>query len=110
LRALREKHRLAMLFISHDLGVVAKVADQVAVMYAGEIVEMGAVDSIFRTPAHDYTRGLIGAIPALNTDRSRPPATVSREARPSQMNRPDANPRSLPLVQVTPGHWARISR
>ncbi len=110
LRALREKHRLAMLFISHDLGVVAKVADQVAVMYAGEIVEMGAVDSIFRTPAHDYTRGLIGAIPALNTDRSRPLATVSREARPSQMNRPDANPRSLPLVQVTPGHWARISR
>ncbi len=110
LRALREKHRLAMLFISHDLGVVAKVADQVAVMYAGEIVEMGAVESIFRAPAHDYTRGLIGAIPALNTDRSRPLATVSKEARPSQTDPLNANPRSLPLVEVTPGHWARISR
>ncbi len=110
LRDLREKHRLAMLFISHDLGVVAKVADRVAVMYAGEIVEMGAVDSIFRAPAHNYTKGLIGAIPALNTDRSRPLATVSRGARPSQMNQPETGSRSLPLVEVTPGHWARISR
>jgi ABC-type dipeptide/oligopeptide/nickel transport system ATPase component len=101
LRELRERHRLAMLFISHDLGVVSKVADHVAVMYAGEIVEMGAVEAIFRSPAHAYTRGLIGAIPTLHTLRSAPLATVARQAAPSA---------PLPLIEVNPGHWARISR
>ena len=69
LAALREKHRLAVLFISHDLGVVSRVAEQVAVMYAGEIVEMGPVDEIFSSARHSYTRGLISAIPTLKTDR-----------------------------------------
>ncbi|MBZ5524121.1 MAG: ABC transporter ATP-binding protein [Acidobacteriia bacterium] len=100
LRELRERHKLAMLFISHDLGVVSKVADHVAVMYAGEIVEMGEVEAIFRSPAHAYTRGLIGAIPTLNTSRSMPLATVARQA-------PPAAPQ--PLIEVTPGHWARVS-
>jgi ABC-type dipeptide/oligopeptide/nickel transport system ATPase component len=99
LRSLREKYRLAMLFISHDLGVVSQVADQVAVMYAGEIVEMGSVQSIFQSPAHPYTRGLIGAIPTLRTDRARPLATVERQPRPAQ---------PIPLTEVAPGHWARV--
>ena len=99
LRGLREKHRLAMLFISHDLGVVAQVADHVAVMYAGEIVEMGTVQQIFASPAHPYTRGLIGAIPTLKTARSQPLATVEKQVRP-------ANP--IPLAEVAPGHWARV--
>ena len=99
LRALRQKHRLAMLFISHDLAVVSRVADRVAVMYAGEIVEMGAVEKIFSSPAHAYTRGLIGAIPTLKTERSRPLATVQKQAR---ANTP------VPLTEVTPGHWARV--
>lgn len=99
LRGLREKYRLAMLFISHDLGVVSRVADRVAVMYGGEIVEMAAVDSIFRSPAHAYTRGLIGAIPTLKTSRSQPLATVEKQPR---------NERTLPLMEVAPGHWARV--
>jgi ABC-type dipeptide/oligopeptide/nickel transport system ATPase component len=98
LRELREKYRLAMLFISHDLGVVSQVADQVAVMYAGEVVEMGPVKSIFTSPSHAYTRGLIGAIPTLKTDRSQPLATVEKQIQP-------ANP--LPLHEVASGHWAR---
>jgi ABC-type dipeptide/oligopeptide/nickel transport system ATPase component len=99
LRSLREKYRLAMLFISHDLGVVSQVADQVAVMFAGEIVEMGSVQSIFRSPAHPYTRGLIGAIPTLHTDRTRPLATVEKQPQPKT---------PIPLIEISPGHWARV--
>jgi ABC-type dipeptide/oligopeptide/nickel transport system ATPase component len=87
LRSLRQKYRLAMLFISHDLGVVSSVADRVAVMYAGEIVEMGTAQNIFSAPAHPYTRGLIGAIPTLRTDRSRPLATVEKQTVPPAQSR-----------------------
>ncbi len=100
LRTLREKHRLAMLFISHDLAVVSQVADRVAVMYAGEIVEMGPVNDIFSAPAHAYTRGLIGAIPTLKTGRDRPLATLEKRLR-SEV--------PIPLTQVAPGHWARVT-
>lgn len=100
LHELREKHRLAVLFISHDLGVISRVADQVAVMYAGRIVEMGPVERIFAAAAHPYTRGLIGAIPTLGTDRSRPLATVEKQ--PIQDT-------ALPLRQIAVGHWARTA-
>lgn len=96
LAQLRERHRLAVLFISHDLGVVSRISDQVAVMYAGEIVEMGPVESIFAEPAHAYTRGLISAIPTLKTDRSRPLATVEKQTMGS-----------VRLREVGPSHWAR---
>ncbi|WP_244931503.1 ABC transporter ATP-binding protein [Nocardioides sp. W7] len=56
---------LAVLFISHDLGVVADVADRVVVMYAGEVVEHGAITDLFLTPRHPYTEGLLGSIPVL---------------------------------------------
>jgi peptide/nickel transport system ATP-binding protein len=100
LRELRVRHRLAVLFISHDLGVISRVADRVAVMYAGEIVELGPVERIFAAAAHPYTRGLISAIPTLKTDRSRPLATVVKQIRP---------PSPLPLRQIAPGHWARTA-
>jgi len=100
LHTLREKYRLAMLFVSHDLGVVSKVADNVAVMYAGEVVEMGPVKSIFTSPSHAYTRGLIGAIPTLKTDRSKPLVTVEKQGQTSQL---------FALQEVAPGHWARIT-
>jgi peptide/nickel transport system ATP-binding protein len=54
---------MAMILITHDLGVVARVADRVAVMYAGELVEYGTAKEIFDTPAHPYTRGLLRCIP-----------------------------------------------
>jgi len=100
LAALREKHRLAVLFISHDLSVVSSVAEQVAVMYAGEIVEMGLAGEIFSSARHSYTRGLISAIPTLKTDRSRPLAMVEKDARPAA---------TVPLLEIAPGHWARVS-
>jgi ABC-type dipeptide/oligopeptide/nickel transport system ATPase component len=100
LAELREKYKLAVLFISHDLGVISRVADQVAVMYAGEIVEMGPVARIFSAATHPYTRGLIAAIPTLKTDRSRPLETVEQRARPGV---------PLPLREVGPGHWARVA-
>jgi ABC-type dipeptide/oligopeptide/nickel transport system ATPase component len=100
LAQLRERHRLAVLFISHDLGVVSRVADQVAVMYAGEIVEMGPVSGIFSSAMHAYTRGLISAIPTLKTNRLAPLATVEKQARPLA---------ALPLREIAPGHWARVA-
>jgi peptide/nickel transport system ATP-binding protein len=63
LRQLQAEHGLALLLITHDLGVVAEMADRVAVMYAGRIVEQGPVDSIFSNPQHPYTRGLLASLP-----------------------------------------------
>ena len=100
LAELRERHKLAVLFISHDLGVVSRVADHVAVMYAGEIVEIGPVSGIFASAMHAYTRGLISAIPTLKTDRSAPLVTVEKQVRPLV---------TLPLREITPGHWARVA-
>jgi len=65
---LKDRHGMAMLFITHNLGVVAQIADRVAVMYAGQIVEQAPVGAIFARPAHPYTRALFAAIPRLDRD------------------------------------------
>jgi oligopeptide/dipeptide ABC transporter ATP-binding protein len=65
---LKDKHGMAMLFITHNLGVVAQIADRVAVMYAGQIVEQGPVAAIYAQPAHPYTRALFAAIPRMDRD------------------------------------------
>jgi len=75
---LREEHRLAMLFISHDLAVVGEVADRVAVMRNGLLLEEGPVAAIFGSPRHPYTKSLLGAVPTLATDRDNPLATLPR--------------------------------
>ncbi|HLT98058.1 MAG TPA: ABC transporter ATP-binding protein [Acidimicrobiia bacterium] len=64
---LKEELNTAVILITHDLGVVAEMADRVAVMYAGQIVEEADVSTLFREPAHPYTRGLIGSIPVLGS-------------------------------------------
>jgi oligopeptide/dipeptide ABC transporter ATP-binding protein len=120
LAGLRRKFGLAMLFISHDLAVVSQVADRVAVMYAGSLVELGTKRDIFQAAAHPYTRGLLQAVPDLKTDRKRALHTIegtvpSLQALPAgcafeprcDFRIPECA-RALPaLVQVGPGHWAR---
>jgi peptide/nickel transport system ATP-binding protein len=69
LRDMRERFHLALLLITHDLGVVAEAADRIAVMYAGRIVEEGPVRDVFREPAHPYTRGLLASIPGTGRGR-----------------------------------------
>ena len=77
LATLRRELKLSLLFITHDLGVVAQVADRVAVMYAGRIVEEGAVSEVLRRPAHPYTEGLLRAAPRLAREKLVPiPGTV----------------------------------
>jgi oligopeptide/dipeptide ABC transporter ATP-binding protein len=65
LKDLQARHRLAMIFVTHNLGIVAKICDRVAVMYAGRIVEAGPVAAIFSAPAHPYTRALLESVPRL---------------------------------------------
>jgi ABC-type dipeptide/oligopeptide/nickel transport system ATPase component len=65
-RSMRQTAQLSMLFITHDLGVVAEVADRVYVMYAGQVVESGAIETILKSPRHPYTRGLIASVPRID--------------------------------------------
>jgi oligopeptide/dipeptide ABC transporter ATP-binding protein len=109
-----------MLFISHDLAVVSEIADRVAVMYAGSLVELGSKRDIFQSPAHPYTRGLLQALPDLRTDRSRPLGTIegtvpALHAMPHGcafeprcgFRVPECATSMPPLVEIGQGHWAR---
>ena len=120
LTELRTRFGLTMLFISHDLAVVSQVADRVAVMYAGNLVELGSKRDIFQAPAHPYTRGLLNAVPTLKTDREQPLETIEGAVPPLHAVPPGCpfEPRcdfrvpecaqSLPpLAEVAHGHWAR---
>ena len=120
LAELRGKFGLTMLFISHDLAVVSEVADRVAVMYAGNLVELGSKRDIFQAAAHPYTRGLLKAVPTLKTDRKQPLQTIEGTVPPLQAVPPGCpfEPRCEfrisecaralpPLVEVGADHWAR---
>jgi peptide/nickel transport system ATP-binding protein len=72
LKKLRTEHGCAMLFISHDLAVVAQVADRVGVMRHGEIVEQGSARQMMTQPVHEYTRRLLASAPTMRSDRARP--------------------------------------
>ena len=120
LAGLRETFGLTMLFISHDLAVISQVADRVAIMYAGSLVELGPRDEIFRAPAHPYTRGLLAAVPTLTTGRDRPLRTIegtvpALHAVPGgcpfeprcELRVPECARELPPLIEVAPEHWAR---
>jgi oligopeptide/dipeptide ABC transporter ATP-binding protein len=117
---LRQRFGLAMLFISHDLAVVSQVADRVAVMYTGSLIELGSKPDVFRSAAHPYTRGLLNAVPTLKTDRTQPLRTIDGTVPPlhnvpagcpfeprCDLRIPECARDFPPLLEVAPGHWAR---
>ena len=120
MKKIQEKNGKAIIFITHDLGVVANVADRVAVMYAGQIVEYGSSHDIFYNPKHPYTWGLLGSMPDLDSEDSEELYTIPG-APPNLINPPlgDAfaprNPYALaidykaepPFYEVSPGHYAK---
>jgi oligopeptide/dipeptide ABC transporter ATP-binding protein len=74
LKEIQTRTRLAMLFITHDFGIVARMCDRVAVMYAGRIVESGPVREIFKAPRHPYTEALMASVPKMNATVERLPS------------------------------------
>jgi peptide/nickel transport system ATP-binding protein len=122
MRGLRRDTGTAIILITHDLGVVAEMADDVAVMYAGQIVERAPVASLFARPEHPYTVGLLGSIPKLDHKRERLPSIEGRVpdmAHPPQGCRfaarcPFVEPacrQAVPdLIEVAPGHLSRCRR
>jgi oligopeptide/dipeptide ABC transporter ATP-binding protein len=117
---LRHKFGLAMLFISHDLAVVSQVSDRVAVMYAGQVVETGPAQTLFRSPLHPYTRGLMDSVPTLRTERYQPLRTIEGtvpainslppgcafEPR-CDLRIPSCSQIGPSLLEVAPGHFVR---
>ena len=87
LETLRDRRGLTMLFISHNLGVVRRIADEVAVLYAGQVVEQGRTGDVLRAPMHPYTKGLLAAIPRLGRDAARARRHSGPAARPARSAR-----------------------
>jgi oligopeptide/dipeptide ABC transporter ATP-binding protein len=91
LRELQRKHGTAIIFITHDLGVIAQMANDVAVMYLGRVVEQGPVDAIFHAPKHPYTRALLRSIPSIAGETRVALPTISGTL-PHPFNRPTGCP------------------
>jgi peptide/nickel transport system ATP-binding protein len=122
MRDLKAESGAAIILITHDLGVVAEVCDEVAVMYAGQIVERAPVGALFEEPQHPYTLGLMGSIPRLDRraerlatiegalpDMTAPPRACRFAPRcPFVEERCTAAP--PPVVTLSPGHWSRCFR
>ena len=114
-----KEYNMGVIFITHDLGVIAQVADDVAVMYLGSVVERGPVNEILKNPKHPYTRGLLNALPDIN-NLDAPLQPIPGNI-PSPLDRPSAcvfrtrcqNPShdckegniEMGLIEVNPGHW-----
>jgi peptide/nickel transport system ATP-binding protein len=119
---LQKKLNTAMILITHDLGIVAEVCDQVAVIYAGKIVEMASKEDLFLHPAHPYTIGLFGSIPSLSEDVERLTPIPGLPANPEKL--PEGchfNPRcihctadcqkgEIPFVEISPKHFVRCNK
>lgn len=118
---LKEKLNTSMILITHDLGIVAEMCDRVAIVYAGEIVEMGNREHIFDEPAHPYTKGLFEALPSVNMKAKRLKPIEGLTPDPANLPKgckfhprcPYATPqcadRIPELKEITKGHWTRCS-
>jgi oligopeptide transport system ATP-binding protein len=126
LEELRESHEMAMIIITHDMGVVAEAADDVAVMYAGQIVEQAPVEELFDRPEHPYTEALLGALPQLEGEGIREGRLTAIPGRPPDLIDPPEACRFAPrcpfasdedscatsapqLREIRAGHWVRSS-
>jgi len=113
------EYQMGVIFITHDLGVIAQVADEVAVMYLGRIVEKGPVNEILKNPKHPYTKGLLEALPDINnldaplkpipgnipSPLDRPTACVFRTRCPNPCDDCREGKTEMGLIEVEPGHW-----
>lgn len=119
LQRLQEEFGMAILMITHDLGVIAEVADRVAVMYAGQVVEYASTEELFSRPLHPYTRGLMQSIPHLEEQRERleiiagmvPDARAfpsgCRFAPRCKLAEERCRMAQVELEELSPGHWVR---
>jgi oligopeptide/dipeptide ABC transporter ATP-binding protein len=119
---LKEDFDTSMIMISHNLGVVAEVCDDLAVIYAGEIVELGSKEAIFDRPTHPYTQGLFAAVPTLDEEKERLDPIAGLPPDPSDLplgchfgpRCPYAKERCgserKPLIEIEPGHFMRCTR
>ena len=95
---------LAYLFISHDIAVVERVSHRIAVMYLGEIVEIGSRADIIENPAHPYTKKLIAAVPSPDPAKRRARRGLSNDEIPSPVKPADYVPAPRLYREVSPGH------
>ncbi|WP_445504710.1 ABC transporter ATP-binding protein [Microvirga sp. G4-2] len=107
LMELQEKRGLSYLFITHDMAMVEKISHRVAVMYLGQIVEIGTRQAIFENPQHSYTRKLLSAVPIADPERERARTRIEGEI-PSPVRPIGQEPAIHRMREVEPGHWAAI--
>ena len=114
-----QEYQMGVIFITHDLGVIAQIADDVAVMYLGSVVEKGPVNKILKNPKHPYTKGLLEALPDVNnldaplrpipgnipSPLDRPSACVFRTRCPNPCDNCRNGNTEMGLIEVEPGHW-----
>ncbi|MBN7776344.1 ABC transporter ATP-binding protein [Nitratireductor aquimarinus] len=98
---------ISLLFISHDMAVVERVAHRVAVMYLGEIVEIGDRRSVFGNPQHPYTRKLLGSVPVADPRRRPERRTLMVDEIPSAVRPPDYTPVQRPMHRISDTHFVR---
>ena len=104
LMELQERRRLSYLFISHDMAVVEKISHRIAVMYLGQIVEIGSRQAVLQTPQHSYTRRLLSAVPVADPTQPRRRARIEGEI-PSPVHHAGWAPQPSMLAELAPGHW-----
>jgi glutathione transport system ATP-binding protein len=101
---LQAERGLAYLFISHDMAVVEEISHRVAVLYLGQIMEMGSRQQVFETPRHDYTRRLLSAVPVADPNRERKSTLITGDI-PNPVHRVGEEPAILVHEEIDPGHF-----